>query len=411
MNIWNKIKLHIRELFLVYCREFKLSIHDGGIMLFFIFIPFLYPVIYSLIYNPELVRDVRLVVVDHDRTSESRSLVRELDACQEARVIGYAADLDEGRRAMDEHECYGILEIPEGFARKIGRGETAEAVMYCEMSLLLRYRGLLVAATNVTQGMGAELQQRKIDEIAPLASTVMEGDLLPIHNISMGNITGGFDSFILPAVIVLILHQCLILVSGMAGGAKVENRHLIGYDSFNSAPSVAMTMLGQTLCFMTMILLPMIFLIHYVPLIFRFPMESDIFHEFVFLTPMVIACLGLGFVVQGFVWERESIFVLWVVTSVVFLFLSGITWPRYAMAWPWNWLSDIIPATWGVEGFVRMNTNGASLSQVRQPYINLWILAGAYMLLGFFVQKYIVRPRIMASRHGVDLARVAESGE
>ena len=104
MNIWNKIKLHIRELFLVYCREFKLSIHDGGIMLFFIFIPFLYPVIYSLIYNPELVRDVRLVVVDHDRTSESRSLVRELDACQEARVIGYAADLDEGRRAMDEHE-------------------------------------------------------------------------------------------------------------------------------------------------------------------------------------------------------------------------------------------------------------------------------------------------------------------
>ena len=144
------------------------------------------------------------------------------------RSIGYAADLDEGRRAMDEHECYGILEIPEGFARQIGRGETAEAVMYCEMSLLLRYRGLLVAATNVTQGMGAELQQRKIDEIAPLASTVMEGDLLPIHNISMGNITGGFDSFILPAVIVLILHQCLILVSGMAGGAKVENRHLIG---------------------------------------------------------------------------------------------------------------------------------------------------------------------------------------
>ena len=140
-------------------------------------------------------------------------------------------------------------------------------------------------------------------------------------------------------------------------------------------------------------------------------MESDIFHEFVFLTPMVIACLGLGFVVQGFVWERESIFVLWVVTSVVFLFLSGITWPRYAMAWPWNWLSDIIPATWGVEGFVRMNTNGASLSQVRQSYINLWILAGAYMLLGFFVQKYIVRPRIMASHHGVDLARVAESGE
>ncbi len=411
MNVWKKIKFHIRELFMVYCREFKLVVHDKGIMLFFIFIPFLYPVIYSLIYNPELVRDVRVVVVDHDRTPASRELVRKIDACQEASVIGYAPDLDEARRAMDEHKCYGILEVPDGFARRIGRGETADAVMYCEMSLLLRYRGLLVAATNVAQEMGAELQHQKINTIAPLASTVMDGDLLPVHNISMGNISGGFDSFIMPAIVVLILHQCLILVSGMAGGARMENRRMTGYDSFSKAPSVLMTMIGQSLCYMTMIFLPMMFLIHYVPLIFLFPMESNVFDEFVFLTPMVIACLGVGYIVQGFVWERESIFPLWVVTSVVFLFLSGITWPRYAMSWPWDWFSDIIPATWGVDGFVRMNTNGATLAQVRQPYVNLWILAGVYNLIGFMVQKYVVRPRIIAMRHGVDIAEVAESGE
>lgn len=397
MKIWNSIKFHIKEFFLVYCREFKLVIHDGGLVLFFLFIPFAYPIIYSLIYNPELVRDVRIVAVDHDRTSASRELVRQIDACQEARLIGYAADLDEARRAMDEHECYGILEIPEGFARKIGRGETAQAVMYCEMSLLLRYRGLLVAATNVTQELGAQLQQRKIEEIAPLAATLTDGDLLPMHNVSMGNITGGFDSFILPAVLVLILHQCLILVSGMAGGAKVENRHLIGYDSFNSAPSVAMSMLGQMLCFMTIILVPMLFLLHYVPLMFRFPMEADPLDLIVFIIPMVIACLGVGFILQGFVWERESVFPIWVITSVAFLFLSGITWPRYAMHGPWLWLSDIIPGTWGVEGFVKMSTNGASLAQVREPYINLWILAGVYLVIGFLVQKFIVRPRIMAT--------------
>lgn len=42
--------------------------HDIGIILFLLFLPLAYPIIYSLIYNPELVKDVPLVVVDNDRT-------------------------------------------------------------------------------------------------------------------------------------------------------------------------------------------------------------------------------------------------------------------------------------------------------------------------------------------------------
>jgi ABC-2 type transport system permease protein len=110
---------------------------------------------------------------------------------------------------------------------------------------------------------------------------------------------------------------------------------------------------------------------------------------------MVIACMGLGFCFQGIVWERESVFVLWVVTSVVFLFLSGLTWPRYAMAPFWKGLSACIPATWGVEGFIRMNTNGASLSQVHSDYVNLWILAAVYLVLAYCVQRWLVRPAIL----------------
>lgn len=385
----------IRELFKVYCREFRLVVKDPGIVIFFLFLPLAYPVIYSLIYNPELVRDVKVVVVDNDRSQISRELVRNFDATQEAWVIGYAADLREARRAMDNHDCYAILEIPEGFGKRIGNNEQGEAVLYCEMSLLLRYRALLVASTNVAQAMGAELLTEKIDLVAPLAETVMNGDLMPIKNITMGNIEGGFDSFIMPGVLILILHQCIILASGMAGGAKRERRGLIGYDSFNEQPSVLMTMLGQMLCYITILIIPIIYLVHYVPLMFSFPMAGNLFEILMFLTPMVLACIGLGWCFQGIVWERESVFVLWVVTSVIFLFLSGLTWPRYAMDGFWKALSDCVPATWGIEGFIKMNTNGASLAQVRNCYINLWILAGVYMVAAYCVQRWVVRPSVM----------------
>ena len=142
------MKKILKEFVDVYLREFKLVKSDMGLILFFLFLPLVYPVLYSLIYNPEVVRDVPMVVVDHDRTAESRKVVRMLDATQEAWVKGYATDLNEARRAMASQACYAILEIPEGFGRAIGREEQAQAVMYCDMTLLLRYRGFLVASTR-----------------------------------------------------------------------------------------------------------------------------------------------------------------------------------------------------------------------------------------------------------------------
>lgn len=393
-----RIKNFILGLFHVYCREFNLILHDKGIMLFLGFLPLVYPIIYSLIYNPEVARDVPMVVIDSDRTELSRELVRKLDACDEVRVIGYAADLPEGRRAMDSHDCFSILEIPEGFARKIGRAETADAALYCDMSLLLRYRGFVVAATDVMQEMGSELLTQDINRVAPLAGTIATGDLLPINNISMGNIRNGFDSFIMPGVLILILQQCIILALGMAGGARHERVATVGYNPHNNSSSVAGTMAGKALCYFTLLALPAVFMIHYVPLIFRFPMAGNLLEEIAFLFPMMWASFALGFVFQAFVTERESVFLSWVVTSIMFLFLSGLIWPRYDMYGIWRFLSGLCPATWGVEGFVKMNSNGAALWQVRHEYLMLWVLAAGWSVLAYIVQRWIVLPDIYGRR-------------
>lgn len=391
----NKAKKYFREFLDSYLSEFQLIRHDGGIILFFLFLPLVYPVIYSLIYNPEVVRDVKMVVVDHDRSAESRDFVRRLDATQETYVTGYAADLNEARRAMNSHKCYGILEIEEGFGRHLGRGEQANAVLYCDMSLLLRYRGFLVAATSVSQEMGAEILAHKIDDLAPAGAsyTAAVGDPMPIENVSLGNIESGFDSFIMPGVVVLILHQCIVLAAGMAGGNRRETVIKLGYNPWRRK-NVLVAMSAETLAYLTIILMPVIFLLYFIPLIFAFPMQGDFLQIMAFIFPMVLACIGLGFCFQGIVWEREAVFVLWVATSLAFLFLSGITWPRFAMPPVWKGLGDIMPATWGVEGFIKMNTNGASLAQVSYEYRLLWILAAFYMAAGYCVRRWVFRPSL-----------------
>lgn len=389
----NKTSL-LAQLYRVFVREFRVVFRDQGLVIFFLFLPIAYPIIYSLIYNPELVRDVPLVIVDHDRTQLSREFARKMDATQEVWVKGYAADIPEARRALAGRDCFAILEIPKDFERNTVRLEQANVILYTDMTLMLRYKSFLMAATNVSQEMGAEIQQKNLNTDLPVSISV--NDPMPVKNISMGDITGGFDSFVMPGVLVLILHQCIILAIGMAGGAKREPRRLLGYVSYNEESSVLMTMLGQMLCFITIMIVPMIFLIHYVPMIFAFPMAGNTWQIFAFLFPMVIACICMGYCFQCIVLERESVFVLWVITSVIFLFLSGLTWPRFAMPPFWKGVSDCIPATWGVEGFIRMNSNGASLSQVSTEYIALWILAGVFFVLAYILQRFVMRPIVRA---------------
>lgn len=185
----------------------------------------------------------------------------------------------------------------------------------------------------------------------------------------------------------------------MAGGAQREKMRYTGYSSDNLTSSVFLTMFAQMLCYLTILIIPIIFMLHYVPMIFRFPMAGDTLEIFAFITPMVLASFGLGYAVQSLITERESVFVVWVITSLLFLFLSGLIWPLYDMPRVWHWLSAICPSTWGVEGYIKMNANGASLSQVEGPYIRLWILAVFWWIIGYCSRRWVVRPAMRQLRN------------
>lgn len=52
----------------------------------------------------------------------------------------------------------------------------------------------------------------------------------------------------------------------------------------------------------------------------------------------------------------------------------------------WKLVGDAVPATWGMEGFIRINSNGATVGEQHTPYIMLWVLTGVY-----FAATYILR--------------------
>ena len=155
----------------------------------------------------------------------------------------------------------------------------------------------------------------------------------------------------------------------------------------------AATILGKVLCYICIYLPVCIYVLHIVPVMFSLPHIGHLGDYLMFIIPMLLAASFLAITISIFVTERESSMLVVVFTSVVFLFLSGLTWPRYAMNGFWQLLGDCIPATWGVEGFIRMNSNGSLLAQESHPYMMLWLLAAVYFITAYLTTRYLYPER------------------
>lgn len=375
-------------LFRVWRREFRLVFGDVGVMLFFLFLPLFYPLVYTLIYNTEIVKDIDVAVVDESRTPESRHLAQMIDATQSIRVYDYAPNLQEARQMVNEHKCYGVLQIPGDYAKKIGRGEQGVATFYSDMSLLLRYRAFVSALTDVQMALGTEIQSAEINMIGLPAQSV-SGAPVKSEAIMLGDPTQGFASFIIPGILVLIIQQSLILgVTMLAAGGRERRLRNGGVDPMAVNAGAGATVIGKMLCYLMIYVPVVIYVLHIVPMIFSLPHIGNVWDYMVFIIPMIMAASFLGMLLSTMVTERESSMLVVVFTSVVFLFLSGLTWPRYAMNWFWSLLGDCIPATWGVEGFVTLNSNASPLYEQSHPWLMLWALTAVYGVLAYVLHRY-----------------------
>ena len=376
----------LKNIYRIWVNELRLVFRDQGVMIFFFLLPLTYPVVYTLIYNTEVVHKIPVTVVDDCRTSQSREMTRMLGATSAVDVVDIAADMGEARRMMAEKKCYAVVHIPENFSRSIGRGEPVKVPVFIDMSLLLRYRTLGFALTDVQLQLGEDVRAELIDA-AGGATVMTTGTSVKNEAFMLGDQEQGFASFIIPGIIILILQQSMVLgITMLAGGAAARRRRNGGVDPLAIAAPFWQTISGKTLAYLFLYIPGTLYILHYLPEMFSLPHTGSPSQYLPFILPMLIASAFLGLLIgQTLIKERESSFIVVVFTSVVFLFLSGLTWPRYAMSGIWLAVSNLVPATHGVEGFVRINSNSGTLAENSSSYLWMWGLAAGYLLLNLAV--------------------------
>lgn len=379
----------ISDTFFIWRKEAGRTVHDQGALIFFILVPLLYPLLYAFIYTEETVREVPAIVVDDANTALSREFVRRVDATPDVNVVGKTGNMEEAKERMRRAEVYGVIRIPEEFSRKVNRGEQAHVSLYCDMSGLLYYKALLLACTEVSLEMNTELQVERMGNTTAREDEVATAPLR-YQDVALFNPTNGFACFLIPAVLMLVLQQTLLLGIGMMNGTARERATFHTQLISGQGRGTVRLVLGKALCYFMVYAMVSIWVLVVVPRLFhlvQIPQATDLL---AFMVPYLLACIFFSMTCSILVFQRETCMPIFVFMSLPMLFISGISWPGVAVPPFWEYVSWLVPSTFGINGFVRLNTMGALLEDVAFEYAGLWIQTGVYFLTACATYYYMI---------------------
>ena len=405
MSIFHNLYKWLLDAAYVWRQEMKQAFRDEGVLIFFIVVPIVYPLLYSWVYNNETIHEVPVVVIDQSRSQLSRQFIRMCDASPDVRVAYYAEDLDDAQSLVSRQIVKGIYLIPKDFATRLNRMQQSTVSVYCDMALMMTYKAIYQTALAVSQQMGAEIQT-KLSGNYTSREDVVTVQPLAYDDVALFNPQGGYGTSILPAVLILILQQTLVLGIGLAAGTVRErNRYGDLVPIHRCYNSVGRIVLGKGLCYLMIYAVMGAYLTTAVPHMFHFVQLASGFDLLLMMTPYVLACVFFGMTVSCLVRYRENVMLLMVFVSLPLLFMTGVSWPQSAIPAAWQGVSWLFPSTFGARAYIRLNSMGATLSDILPELRYLWIQAAAYFGAACLVYGHQVRQSHRHAHERLDYLR------
>ena len=100
-----------------------------------------------------------------------------------------------------------------------------------------------------------------------------------------------------------------------------------------------------------------------------------------FIVPFLLATVFFAMFLSVFNPERETQMLMLLFFSMILLFISGLSWPQSNISGFWKVVSYLFPSTFGIQAYVKINSMGANLHEIRFELIGLWIQTVVYFAL------------------------------
>lgn len=385
VDIWDVFTAEIRRVFT-----------NKMVILAFFVATILYPVVFCLIYSTEYMHNMPVAVVDESRCEASKRFAHKIDATPEVDVHYRCNTMAEAEQLMRDHRIHAIYYIPADFSQRLAKMQTARIGVFCDMGSFYYYKS---AATGGSFVLIDEMHTIELERMGMAGTTGQQAtDMVQpavYDDVRLYNPSGGFASFFVPALLILVIQQSLFFGITILCGESNENRRALRLIPPRlRSKSIHRVTIGRVLCFLLLYVPVTLLVLWIIPRLFGLPQLGNLYDILLFILPLLIAVVCMGLTIGNFFVRQQLsglLGLLWF--SVLLFFMSGIVWPHSNMPVFWNTLSYLFPSTPGIQGFVGITSTGATLEEVREHYLTLWIQAGAWFTAACYSLRFIKKYR------------------
>ena len=393
MKTLDKIRKGLEDIVSVVVNEFKVIGTSYAILLVLIGGIFVYGILYNYMYEPNVVRDAPIAVVDNSNSTLSREYARLIDASPQVSVLTRNSDFSYAQDLMKKNEVIGIIYIPADFDNRVSRGEESIFVMYGNTDAFLYYLAIQESSAGAMLALNDRYRPEMLvflpaEDVPQLLMTKSAN----VSGVALYNYTEGYGTYLIPAVLIVIIFQTLLMVIGMITGEERHSKSILRFAGRGlSFGSMAKVVVGKTFVYTMLYVVFSLFLLGLMPVIYQLPNIGSTFNIIALMIPYLMATCFLGLTASFFFTDSEAPLLMIAFFSVGLIFLSGVSYPLELMPWYWKVAHSLIPAAPATLAFVKVNSMGASLVEIRVEYITLWIQCAVYFILACLVYKYNIR--------------------
>ncbi len=374
-------------------KEKELIFKDSAVIEIYILFVTLVYFFYTFVYSPEIFTNLPVAYVDNDQTTISHQIRRMINETESLEIAYDVTSLEEGRKLFEEGKVNGVILIPKDFSRQLQlSGGNASIAIYSDASYMLYYDKTLQAVTNALGAFTGELQLKQtMMSGEPMKQAVASSKPFNIIANPLYNLEEGYAIFLIPVVLIIALQTLQLTGMGVLYGTMREN------DTFVTNFAMAkrrfgyffMT-IGRALPYlvisMAMLLMGILVVFH----IFTIPQRGNLFEVVVFLIPVVLAITFLGQSLMNIFRNREDTIMLLTVFSIPALMMGGVSYPIVAFPLWIKIMGFFFPSTIGVKGFLALSQAGASLVEIKEIFIQMWLICGFYFILAVWTNRRFI---------------------
>ena len=345
-------------------REIDLVIHDRNIFTIVIFAPLFYALFYCTIYFNKGEQNVEVVVVDMDHSKLAETLIKDLDATQMITVTGITGNLEEAKDQLFSFKAHAIVLIDKDFERLIKTGHGADIKVYLNTTRFLVSNDINKSINEVAIATGYKTRVKFFESAGYNINQAKEiADPLKVDLRAMFNTTDSYGDFMIPALLILIIQQTLLI--GLAESMAKERENGTIKELFLTSNKSPWSLIFGKVGFY--FILFSAYALFFFTALFSLYTENQKGSDLALIILTLLFILSVTFIsifIASFFKKKILSLQFFVFLSQPIFLLSGYSWPLLAMPEWVRYLALSLPSTHYLQAFVRITTMGAGFYDV-----------------------------------------------